>query len=392
MSRFRSLVFLLSFVLFWAIQGHAEGLKLLISVEQQDIAVPNPVRATLHFHNSGQQTIWLYRPVRSMKSSNQTNNPLGLSNQPPARAAIGTVLKVQLVSLNPPPGSKSNEAEGHGFVLAPDDLPHPKLVRLEPGKDYDEKVSLHVEPAGSAEGSVSKSVWGRYSFSVTYSANYSNEEVLARDINANLWVGYVKSNIVKLDLKPSTGRGSIDGTVLDRMGRPYGGALVTLSDKNENSLNQVYTDMNGHFLFTHLPLGQYWITVRDPGSSRDTSVFRLVDVSRVNQPATAQIMMVPLEANKADRLLHKPVLFHIVDNKGKSLENVRLAILRTTGNVIQNVKTQTKEDGFTAVNLIPGLNLVTLQLHGCKKKQRQADVAHGPGVDGFKFVFDCTKK
>lgn len=392
MNRFRGLVLLLFCTLICVVQGRAEGLKLLVSVERQNIVVPSPVRATLHFHNSGQQTIWLYRPVRSLRWSQMTNNPLGLSGQPAEQASNGSTLEVHLVSMHPSAGNKEIGVDGQGFVLDPDALPHPRLIRLEPGSDYDENVTIHIEPAQMGKEDGKHPVWGRYSFSVTYSASYSNAEILARDINANLWLGHAKSNAVTLDLHPPTAQGSIAGTVLDSVGRPYGGALVTLSDYNENSLNQGYTDRNGQFSFTHLRLGRYWVSVRDPGSSHDTSVFRLIDLKQADQPATARIMLLPVEADKADRLLHKPVLFHIVDNKGLPLADIRLVILLTTGNVIENVKSQTKEDGFTAVSLIPGLNLVTLRRHGCKDEQRQADVSQGPGVDGFKFVFDCAKK
>jgi len=60
--------------------------------------------------------------------------------------------------------------------------------------------------------------------------------------------------------------------------------------------------------------------------------------------------------------------------------------------LIDNVKGQTGEDGFAAVSLIPGSNYVTMQMKGCKKIQRTAGVAPGAGVDGFKFVFDCSRK
>lgn len=392
MNRFRGFVLLLLFTLLCTIPGHAQGLKLLISVEQRNIVAPNPVHATLHFHNSGKQTIWLYRPVRSTLSTGPGNNPLGLSEQSPGQSSNGSLLEIHLVSMNSPASGNKTDFEGHGSALVPAALPHPRLVRLEPGNDYEERVNIYVEPAKPKTGGTDKSVWGHYSFSVTYSANYSNAEILARDINAHLWAGRVSSNDITLNLQPSTGRGSITGTVLDAVGRPYDGALVTLGDYNETSLNQVYSDGNGQFSFSHLPLGRYWITVRDPGSRRDTSVFRLVDLKQAKSPATAQIMMLPVEVNRPDRLLHKPVLFHIIDNRGRPLANVKLAILLTAKNVVENVKAQTREDGFAVVNLIPGLNLVTLRYHGCENELRQADVAYGPGVDGFKFVFDCTRK
>ena len=39
-------------------------LNLLISVEQQNIAAPSPARVTLHLHNAGSETVWLYRHAR----------------------------------------------------------------------------------------------------------------------------------------------------------------------------------------------------------------------------------------------------------------------------------------------------------------------------------------
>src|SRR2546428_8890595 len=41
-----------------------EPLKLLISIEQQSVTAPFPVRLTLHVHNSGREPLWLYRRVR----------------------------------------------------------------------------------------------------------------------------------------------------------------------------------------------------------------------------------------------------------------------------------------------------------------------------------------
>ncbi len=392
MSRFRDVAPILLFTSLCAISARAEDLKLLVSVQRQDISLPNPVRATLHFHNAGQQTVWLYRPVRSKQAADQSNSiPMGTGGQGSGQTYGGSTLEVHLMAMSPP-ANATKGAAGRGFVIGPDALPFPRLVRLGPGKDYDEKVNIHVGPAEIKTGRGNQSVWGRYSFSVTYSADYSNAEILARDVNATLWRGQVSSNAVTLDLQPPTAQGSITGTVLDSIGRPFNGALVTLSDVNENALDQLYSDMDGRFSFTHLPLGRYWVTVREPDSSRDTSVFRLIELNQANPTAKVRVMILPVESDKADRLLHKPVLFHIVDNKGHPIAKVKLAILLTTGNVIENVKAETKDDGFTAVSLIPGLNLVTFRLPGCGDEERQADVAYGPGVDGFKFVYTCSRK
>lgn len=380
----------LLFALLCALPGRAENLKLLVSVRQQNIAAPEPVRATLHFHNSGQQTIWLYRPVQSAAGADQTGSFGPVSGaQGSGQPYGGSTLQVKLAPQNAPAGEKE-AAAGSGSVIVPDALPFPRLVRLAPGDDYEEKVNIHVMPARpKAED---QPIWGPYAFSVTYSAEYSNGAALARDINADLWHGEAASNTVMLQLQPPAAQGSISGTVVGSIGRPYGQALVTLSDDNENVLSQVYTDDNGGFTFANLPPDHYWLTVRQPGSDQDTSVFRQVDVSRADSPATVQIMMLPVEINKPDRVLHKPVIFHIVDAQDHPLPKVRIALLYSEGNVIENRKTETGDDGFAATSLIPGSNFVTLRMDGCKDIDRRADVAPGPGVDGFKYVFDCTRK
>jgi Carboxypeptidase regulatory-like domain len=389
-NRFLPLATVLLLTPLCAVPGRAEDLKLLVSVEQQSIVAPNPVRATLHFHNSGQQTLWLYRPV----GSEMPGDRLGLlapvpSGAQPGETYGGSQIEVRLAPENAASGD-AKEAAGSGFALAPDALPHPRLVRLAPGDDYQEKVSIHVEPAQAKADEGSQPVWGSYAFSVTYSADYSNAEELARNINANLWRGKATSNTVALQLHLHAGQGSIAGTVSDSIGRPYSQALVTLEDENENPLDQLLTDDDGRFAFAHLLMGRYWLTVRQPGSEHDTSVFRQVDVNKEGSPATAEIMIVPVDINKPDRLLHKPVLFHIVDSKGHPLAKARIEVLYSGENVVENVKAQTGDDGFAAISLIPGTIYVTLRTAGCKKEDRRTGVAPGPGVDGFKFTYDCA--
>lgn len=388
MNRFYALAAVLFLTALCALPVRAQDLKLLISVEQQTIVAPNPVRATLHFHNSGQQTMWLYRPVLS----DLPGDRLGLlapvpSGVRPGETYGGSQLEVRLAPQTAAGGAK--EGAGSGYAIAPDALPYPRLVRLKPGDDYQEKVSIHIEPAQSKTGG-SQPVWGAYRFSVTYSAGYSNAEALARDINANLWHSQATSNTVALELRPPAAQGSLAGSALDSIGRSYGQALVTLEDENENPLDQVLTDDDGRFAFANLSPGRYWLTVRQPGSDHDTTVFRHVDIADAGSPATAEIMMVPVEPNKPDRLLHKPVVFHIVDSKGHPLAKARIAILVSSENVVEDLKTQTGDDGFAAISVIPGTIYVTLRTRGCKKEERRADVAPGPGVDGFKFTYDCA--
>lgn len=374
-----------------AVPGRAEDLKLLISVQQQSIVAPNPVRAILHFHNSGNQILWLYRPVVSEIPGDRLGS---IAPRPeerrPGETWGGSQIEVHLAPQNTPQAGDQNLTAGSGFALAPDALPYPRLVRLVPGGDFEEKVTIHVEPAETKTGAGNQPVWGPCQFSVVYSADYSNADSLARNIGAKLWHGQTASNTVALELRPPQGHGSIEGTAVDSFQRPYGDALVTLSDYNENPLDQTFTDGQGRFSFSHLSPGSYWLAVRAPGSEHDTSVFRHLEVGENDSPAAADIMMLPLEPNRPDRLLHKPVLYHLVDSQGHPLANGRIEVLYSSGDVLENQKAQTGDDGFAAVSLIPGTIYVTLQTAGCKKEDRQADVAPGPGVDGFKFSYDCA--
>lgn len=389
MNRFQKFAAILALTLICTASSRGQNLKLLVSVQQSTISASDAVRATLHFHNSGRQTLWLYRPVLGGPPDRISSIPAIPGENGPVQHHSGATLAVHLNALG---NSEKGKAAGSGFAIAPDALPFPRLERLASGGDYTERVNIHIEPTQTAAGDNKQAVWGRYSFSVRYSANYSNAAALARDVGATLWQGQVSSNSITLDLHPSTGQSSIEGTVLGSIGRPYGGALVTLSDDNESALDQLYSNQEGQFSFTHLPAGRYWITVRQPGSDHDTSVFRHIDLNQPGARATPEIMMIAVRAYKADRVLHKPVLFHIVDSKGHPLAKVRLGILYSSENVIQNLKTQTGDDGSTAISLIPGSNFVTMKSHGCRKEERRADIAPGPGVDGFKFVYECTKK
>jgi len=390
--RFPILAALLAFVTLSAMPASGQGLKLAVSVQKQNIVAPNPVRAMLQFHNSGPQTIWLYRPIGSA-SQIASSNPFELAaNEPgPNQTSGGSTLEVHLAPANPQI-DKNGELAAHGAVVLTAGFPHPILILLAPGRDYEERVAIHVEPARVKAGDGDRFKWGRYQFSVTYSAHYSNQDDLTHNLGINLWHEQSRSNDITLDLQPPAAQGSIEGTVVDSTRRPFGNILATLSDENENVLNQLRTDVQGSFSFAHLAWGRYWIAVREPGAEEDATVFRHVDISAAAPHATAQLMMLPVEAYKAKQLLHKPVLFRIVDASGRPLAGVKIAIVWSNGTSVEDAKTEANEEGFAQMSLIPGRNFVTLRHHGCGSEDRRADVAPGTGVDGFKFVYDCSRK
>jgi len=175
-----------------AAQVSDDPLKLLISVEQPSVAMPFPARATLHFHNSGKETLWLYRRVRS-------------------QAKEGASLEVRLAPLDVP-GVDVIFTPGEGAALETAGLPRPKLVPLLAGEDSTEKVTLRLIRPNSGRARERPS-GAATAFRSSYSARYSNSAVMARETGAVLWQGETTSERSILNCKPPAGEGVVSGTV-----------------------------------------------------------------------------------------------------------------------------------------------------------------------------------
>jgi hypothetical protein len=351
----------------------ADILKLLISVEQTTITAPYPARLTLHLHNSGQAPLWLYRRVR-----NQTSEGSSLEARvEPMRAA----------------GSSEISTPAQGRVFESVGLPHPKLVRLAPGDDYTEKATLKIVPARTGTNGEGTPLWGRYRLAATYGATYPNAAEIERVLGVDLWQGEATSNTIEIELQPPVGEGSAAGTVLSAEGPSLGGVLVSLTDQEDRLVGQLLTDFEGRFSFTHLPLGvDYWVTVRRPEFSEDTTVFRHLSLTPAAPAGTIEFVLLPKEIYEPQYLLHKPVLFRVTDSVGRPLDKVSLEIIWSSGTVLDNVKGETAEDGTVALELIPGRNFATLKRRGCPKQDHRVDVASGGGIDGFKLTLECVRR
>jgi hypothetical protein len=362
-----------------------QNLQLTISPESSEVVEPLPIRLALNFHNSGTQTLWLYRPVRDAAAMSQS--PLGPSPG-------GSTLTVDLQPERAPGGaSSSNPAVG--TLLRTAGMPRPKLIPIPAGGSYQENVAIHVAPANQQAGSSSQPIRGTYQVSVAYSASYANGAEIDGSLGVDVWQGSVSSSPVSIQLQPPsvTGGGSISGAVLNRQMEPDWGILVSLSDSNEHLVEQMVTGNDGGFSFSDLPYGRYWVTVRTPGSNFNTGFFEHADISP-SDPATKLrlIMLNPEDGDDAKEILHKPVLFRIRDNAANPVAGAELAILWSNGPVMQTLKTETNEDGLAEINLIPGSNYVTIRKRGCPKQDEMANVAAGPGIDGFVMTFSCAKR
>jgi hypothetical protein len=157
-------------------------------------------------------------------------------------------------------------------------------------------------------------------------------------------------------------------------------------------MDQALTNTEGRFSFTGLPWGLYWVTARRENALEDTAVFRHAEISPAQPAATLELVMLSSEVLEPEKVLHKPVLFRIVDNLGRPRDKVGLEIIWSNGPLLDNVKGETGRDGTLAVELLPGRNFVTLRHKGCPKQDYRADVAPGDGIDGFKLVFECAKQ
>lgn len=362
-------------------------LQLVLTIEQAVITDPAPARVTLLLHNTGKEPLWLYRRARPPRPRAA---PVEEENRtPPTSGGATLTVKPEPEEVTDP---KAVTTGAHGAVLDAVGLPRPKMVRVEPGEAYEEKTTLRVEPALDQ---AQKPIWGRYRLSVSYQASYSNGEDLQRILGGALWLGELTSAPVEVELRPApdTAQGSITGTVMTADEQPVGGARVSLSDAQERLWNQQLTDFDGHFSFTHLPLGLYWLTARREGATEDTAVLRHVELTGGEPGSAPELVLLTTEVFEPRKVLHKPVLFLVTDSTGRPLGNIGLEITWSNGPLLDNVKSETGEDGIATAELIPGRNFVTLKRRGCPKQEERADVAGGiDGIDGFKLVSECEKK
>src|SRR6266699_1484671 len=142
-------------------QGKLEPLKLLISIEQQSITSPFPLRVTLHLHNSGQRPLWLYRKARDASTAFHGDaSRLESEERVTAYTSGGSTVAVQLA----PAEAREIATAAQGMVLDSVGMPHPKLIRLAPGEDYEEKAAVRVSPALIGTTADRKPLWGRFQF------------------------------------------------------------------------------------------------------------------------------------------------------------------------------------------------------------------------------------
>jgi len=373
----------------------AGNLKLLISIEQQTITMPSPARITLHLHNSGSEPVWLYRHARDAAVVARTATVVINSSEenPGNTTRGGSTLAIHLTPAAPGDTTVAPGTGAEGAVLETVGLPHPKLIRLAPGEDYEEKAVVHLAPALTGAEAAAKSVWGRYRLSVTYGASYSNGDETARNLGVNLWQGETESNtLIDIDLEPppAADTGSVAGTVVTPDSRPVVyGTLVSLSDRQERLVDQTAADRDGRFSFSHLPLGLYWVTARRAAATTDAAVFQHVELTSAAPSGELQLVMVPPEIYEPKQMLHKPVLVRVTDSAGRPQGKVTLDATWSSGTVLDDAKGETLEDGAATLELLPGRSYVTLKRRHCGQRDDRIDVAEGGGIDDFKLVLDC---
>jgi hypothetical protein len=361
----------------------APPLSLTISVNTQTVTEPLPIRVTLHLHNPSQQTLWLYRPVRDgAEAGNDLDHPRG-----------GATLITRLAPLSLPAGAALNLG-AIGKVMKPAGMPHPRLVELDPGGDFEETLAIRLLPAmlrGTNGSSINPFYWGAYRFSVIYGAGYPNGDELRRDVGVAPWEGAVPSNALVITLAPSPPSfiGKISGSVVNEQSGFVGGALVSLSADNGHLLNQMVTNNSGRFSFTSLPLGTYWVTVREVGSTQAVGMFEHATLTARKPEAVLKLLFAREEVSDAKNLMHKPVFFRVTDSADDPVEDAILDDTWSNGPVMEDLKGRTNSNGVVVMEVLPGGNYISIKKKGCQSQDQRADVSDDIGVDGFKFIFDC---
>ncbi len=366
-------------------------LKLLLSVEQPRLAEPFPMRLTLHLHNGGAAAVWLYRHVQNPDVLARIAASQAAGEPPANVTSGGSSLAVHLEPL----AAASLTAPGRGEVLESVGLPHPDLVKLEPGADYEEGCVAAWQPAArSSPGGQPEPVWGRYRLWVDYRAQFSNRDAVARATGVPVWSGTLPSPAIEIDLEPppASAAGSVAGLITDEDKRPLAGAVVSLSDRQEHLVGQLVTGPSGRFSFEHLPFGLYWVTARRELAAVDTAIFEHVELTPANPAGTANLILLSPEVYEPKQMLHKPVLFRVTNSAGQPVPKVTLQIVWSSGTVLNTARGETADDGTAALDLIPGRNYVTLKRRRCPNEDQRVDVAEGDGIDGFGLTLDCAPK
>ncbi|MGH9430144.1 MAG: carboxypeptidase regulatory-like domain-containing protein [Terriglobia bacterium] len=364
----------------------AEPLKLLISVNTQTVVEPLPIRVTLHLHNFSDQTLWLYRPVRdAAEAGGELTTPRG-----------GSTLVTRLSPLSLPAGAVVNLAP-IGTVMKPASLPHPRLVKLDPGADFEETLAVRVLPAllrGPAGSSGNLPFWGSYRFSVIYGAGYPNGDDLRRDVGVAPWEGAISSDAVQINLvaPPASNTGTVSGTVVNAQSGFVGDALVSLSSEDGRLLNQMVTNSSGRFSFSHLPFGTYWVSVRQLGSDQAGGMYEHASLTADQPVASMKLLFEREDISDAKKLLHKPVLFRVTDSSGRPVDGALLDITWSNGPVMEDLKARTDANGVAVMEVLPGSNYVSIKRKGCPEQDVRSDVTEDIGVGGFNLTFDCERK
>jgi hypothetical protein len=367
-------------------QTNAPTLKLLITMGRQFVAEPEAARILLHIHNSTQQTLWLYRRARGKRPPEEHV----YDESRPAETTGGSTVEFKLQPANAQ-AAQAAISPAEGITLEYAQMPKPRLVKLAGGGDYEETSIVQLRPA-LAEGQ--KPIWGAYRLAVVYGASFSNGQEFQRNLGATLWQGEVTSNTITVELRTALpdSVGVLGGSTLGPDLQPRAGIRVSLSDEQGQLIDQQVTGPDGRFSFSHLPLTLYWVTGRREVAAEDTMTFRHEELTRAAPTANTQLVFYSPEIYDAKKLVHKPALLRVFDPGGQPLGGIEMDATYSNGQVIDDVKATSGDDGTALMELLPGRSSVSLKRRGCAEQVERADVTAGVGVEDFKFVFDCVKK
>ena len=367
-------------------QSPPAALQLLITSKKPFEAEPEAARIVLHLHNSSSQTLWLYRRAKGKRPPEEH----AYDENKSAETTGGSTVEFRLQSVDAQ-AARTAISPAEATVLEYVLMPKPRLVKVAAGADYEETSIVRLRPA-LADGE--KPIWGAYRLAVVYGASFSNGEEFQRILGTTLWQGELTSNIITIELRPPLpdSVGVLSGSALSKDLQPRPGIRVSLQDEQGLLIDQQVTGVDGKFSFAHLPLALYWVTGREESATEDTVTFRHEELTGSTPSANTQLVFYPQEIYDANKLVHKPALVRVFDPGGQPLGKIDLDAVYSNGQVLDDVKATTADDGTAVMELLPGRNSLSLKQRGCAEQVERADVAPGAGVDNFKFIFSCAKK
>ena len=103
--------------------------------------------------------------------------------------------------------------------------------------------------------------------------------------------------------------------------------------------------------------------------------FHHEELTSATPTVSTQLVFYPPETYEAKKLVHKPALLRVFDAGGQPVGGIELDAIFSNGDMIEDVKATSGDDGTAVMELLPGRGSFSLKRHGCASRWEHIDVA-----------------